>query len=87
MYKRQVRQLVVRLNRIEGQVRGIKRMIEEEVYCDDVLNQIASVQSAINGVTRLLLEKHMKSCVKGQLFEGDERVLDELLNTISKIIR
>lgn len=84
---RTVRQLVVRLNRIEGQVRGIKRMIEEEVYCDDVLNQIASVQSAINGVTRLLLEKHMKSCVKGQLFEGDERVLDELLKTISKIIR
>ncbi len=82
-----VRQLVVRLNRIEGQVRGIKRMIAEEVYCDDVLNQIGSVQSAINGVTRLLLEKHMKSCVREQLFEGDEQVVDELLKTISKIIR
>lgn len=84
---RAVRQLVVRLNRIEGQVRGIKRMIEEEVYCDDVLNQIASVQSAMDGVTRLLLEKHMKSCVREQLFEGDEQVIDEMLKTISKMIR
>ncbi len=82
-----VRQLTIRLNRIEGQVRGIKRMIEEGVYCDDVLNQIASVQSAIDGVTRLLLEKHMKSCVREQIFEDDDRVIDELLKTISKMIR
>lgn len=82
-----VKQLVVRLNRIEGQVRGIKKMIEEDVYCDDVLNQISSVQSAIDGVTKLLLEKHMKSCVREQLFEGDDRVIDELLKTIFKMIR
>lgn len=55
--------LVTRLNRIEGQVRGIKRLIEQDSYCDDVLNQIASVQSALNGVGKLLLEHHMKSCV------------------------
>lgn len=82
-----VRQLTVRLNRIEGQVRGIKKMIAEGVYCDDILNQIASVQSAMDGVARLLLEKHMKSCVREQLFGGDARVIDELLKTISKIIR
>lgn len=85
--ERTVQQLNVRLNRIEGQVRGIKRMIEENVYCDDVLNQIASVQSALGGVTGLLLEKHMKSCVREQLFGGDERVIDELLKTISRMIR
>lgn len=82
-----VKQLVARLNRIEGQVRGIKRMIEQGVYCDDVLNQIFSVQSAINGAARLLLEKHMKTCIKDQLLEGDDRVIDELLQTIAKLIR
>ncbi|NLI70440.1 MAG: metal-sensing transcriptional repressor [Firmicutes bacterium] len=82
-----VRQLVVRLNRIEGQVRGIRKMIEDEAYCDDILNQIASAKSAIDGVARLLLEKHMKSCIRDQLMEGDERVFDELLKTISRMIR
>ncbi len=51
----------MRLNRIEGQVRDIKGMIEKDVYCDDVLNQIAAVQSAMKSVGRLLLESHMKS--------------------------
>ncbi|CEO89852.1 metal-sensitive transcriptional regulator [Syntrophaceticus schinkii] len=82
-----VKQLVARLNRIEGQVRGIKRMIEEDAYCDDVLNQISSIQSALNGVAKLLLEKHMKSCVKDQLLDGDEQVIDEVLKTIFKMIR
>ncbi|NLZ28822.1 MAG: metal-sensing transcriptional repressor [Firmicutes bacterium] len=82
-----VRQLVVRLNRIEGQVRGIRKMIEEEIYCDDVLNQITSVKSAIDGVAKLLLEKHMKSCIRDQLLAGDEKVFDELLKTISRMTR
>ena len=82
-----VKQLTVRLNRIEGQVRGIKRMIEEDVYCDDILNQIFSVQSAIDGVTKLLLEKHMKFCIKRQLMEGDDQVIDELLKTVSRMMR
>ncbi len=82
-----VKQLVTRLNRIEGQVRGIKRMIEADAYCDDVLNQIASVQSAINGAAKLLLQKHMKFCIREQLLEGDETVLDEVLKTIYKLIR
>ncbi len=82
-----VKELTVRLNRIEGQVRGIKRMIEEGVYCDDVLNQIASAQSALNGVAKLLLQKHMQSCVKEQLASGDDQVIDEVLTTIFRMIR
>jgi DNA-binding FrmR family transcriptional regulator len=82
-----VKELTVRLNRIEGQVRGIKRMIEEGVYCDDVLNQITSAQSALYGVARLLLQKHMKSCVKEQLASGDEQVIDEVLATIFRMMR
>ncbi len=79
-------ELSVRLNRIEGQVRGIKKMIEEGVYCDNVLNQIASAQSALNGVAKLLLEKHMKSCIKGQLQAGDDEVIDELTKTVFRLI-
>ncbi len=75
-----------RLNRIEGQVRGIKRMIEEEVYCDDVLNQIASAQSALSGVAKLLLEKHIRICIKDQLIAGDEEVVAELTKTIARLI-
>lgn len=82
-----IRELVSRMNRIEGQVRGIKGMIERHVYCDDILNQIASAQSALHGAARLLLEKHMKSCVMEQLQAGDEDVIDEVLKTIFKLIK
>lgn len=79
--------LISRLNRIEGQVRGIKGMIEKDVYCDDVLNQIASVQSALNGVGKLLLEHHMRSCVIERIQEGDTDVLNELLTTMNKLMK
>lgn len=81
-----VQDLSNRLNRIEGQVRGIKRMIEEGVYCDDVLNQIASAQSALSGVAKLLLEKHIRFCIKDQLITGDEEVVNELTKTIARLI-
>ena len=82
-----IQALVTRMNRIEGQVRGIRGMIERRVYCDDILNQISSVQSALHGTAQLLLGKHMKSCVAEQLQSGDGHVVDELLKTIFKLIR
>ncbi|AFM42804.1 hypothetical protein Desaci_3930 [Desulfosporosinus acidiphilus SJ4] len=82
-----IKALVTRMNKIEGQIRGIKGMIERHAYCDDVLNQISSAQSALDGVSRLLLEKHMKSCIKEQLETGDEQVIDEVLQTIFRMIR
>lgn len=82
-----VQNLVNRMSRIEGQVRGIKGMIEKHVYCDDILNQISSAQSALHGVAMLLLEKHMKSCVKEQVEAGDAQVLDEVMNTISRLVK
>jgi len=81
-----VRELSNRLNRIEGQIRGIKKMIADGVYCDNVLNQIASAQSALNSVARLLLEKHMKSCIKGQLQAGDDQAIDEITKTVFRLI-
>lgn len=79
--------LVSRLNRIEGQIRGIKGMIDKDTYCDDVLNQISAVQSALNSVSRLLLEGHMKSCVVERIHEGDHEVIDELLITMNKLMK
>ncbi|MBA4493876.1 metal-sensitive transcriptional regulator [Paenactinomyces guangxiensis] len=79
--------LITRLNRIEGQIRGIKRLIEEDTYCDDVLNLIAAVQSALNSVGSLLLENHMKSCVIERIHEGDQEVIDELMVTVKKLMR
>ena len=81
------RNLISRLNRIEGQIRGIKGLIEKDSYCDDVLNQIASVQAALNGVGKLILEGHMRSCVIERIQEGDHEVIDELLTTVNKLMR
>jgi CsoR family transcriptional regulator, copper-sensing transcriptional repressor len=79
--------LISRLNRIEGQVRGVKGLIERDAYCDDVLNQIASIQSALNGVGKLLLENHLKSCVVERIQEGDTEVITELLTTVNKLMK
>lgn len=79
--------LVTRLNRIEGQIRGIKGLIERDTYCDDVITQIAATQSALNSVGKLLLEGHIKNCVVDRIEEGDAEVLDELILTIGKLMK
>lgn len=79
--------LTTRLNRIEGQIRGIKGMIERDTYCDDVLNQLAAVQAALNGVGKLLLEGHMKSCIVERIEAGEHEVIDELLITVNKLMK
>ncbi|NOU93558.1 metal-sensing transcriptional repressor [Paenibacillus sp. LMG 31456] len=79
--------LVTRLNRIEGQIRGVKGLIEKDTYCDDVLNQISAIQAALNGVGKLLLEGHMKSCVIERIQAGEHEVIDELLITVNKLMK
>ncbi|WP_141770538.1 metal-sensitive transcriptional regulator [Bacillus sp. MUM 116] len=79
--------LVTRLNRIEGQIRGIKGLIEKDTYCDDVITQISATQSALNSVAKILLEGHLKSCVLERIQEGDMEVLDEVLVTIQKLMK
>jgi DNA-binding FrmR family transcriptional regulator len=79
--------LISRLNRIEGQIRGVKGMIEKDTYCDDVLNQIAAIQSALNSVGKLLLEHHLSSCVMERIQEGDNEVIKELMITMNKLIK
>lgn len=79
--------LVTRLNRIEGQIRGIKGLIEKDTYCDDVITQISATQSALNSVAKLLLEGHLKSCVVERIQEGDMEVLDEVLVTVQRLMK
>ncbi len=79
--------LLSRLNRAEGQVRGIKGMIEKECYCNDILNQVFAVQSAMKSVAMLLMESHMKNCIVNRINEGDVEIVDELLLTIEKFVK
>ncbi len=79
--------LVSRLNRIEGQIRGVKGLIEKDTYCDDVITQISAIQSALNSVSKILLEGHLKSCVLERIQEGDLEVLDEVLVTVHKLMK
>ncbi|WP_191567664.1 metal-sensitive transcriptional regulator [Metabacillus idriensis] len=78
--------LVTRLNRVEGQIRGIKGLIEKETYCDGVITQIAATQAALNSVAKIL-EGHLKGCVVDRINEGDMEVLDEFVVTIQKLMK
>lgn len=81
------RKLTHRLNRIEGQIRGIRGMVEQDQYCNDILVQASAVQAALNGFCRELLASHMKSCVVKDIKEGREDVIDEILVTLQKLMK
>ena len=79
--------LIHRLNRIEGQVRGIRSMLEEERYCVDILTQVSAIQSALNAFNKELLSNHIKTCVVEDIKKGDEAVVDELCDTIRRLMK
>ncbi len=79
--------LIHRLNRIEGQVRGIKGMVERDAYCTDILVQVAAVNAALNSFNRRLLENHIKTCVINDIKEGKEETVEELLTTLQKLMK
>lgn len=74
------KKLIHRLNRISGQVEGIKKMIEEDRYCDDVLTQLLAVDKAVKSLSSVILEKHMYSCIKKEVSEGNLEVVDEVMH-------
>ena len=81
------RDLINRLNRIEGQVRGVKQMVQDERYCTDILIQVSEIQSALNSFTTRLLSNHIKSCVVQEIKDGnEENVIAELCVTIKKML-
>lgn len=80
--------ILTRLKRIEGQVRGIQKMVEEDKFCVDILTQISAIRSAINKVGGIILEQHSSSCLQSALDSEDrERVLKELLDTVHKFLK
>lgn len=81
------KKLMNRLNRIEGQIRGIKRMLEENAYCNDILIQSAAVNAAVNSFNRELLASHIKTCVTRDIREGKEETVDELVKTMQKLMK
>ena len=85
--EKDIKDLMNRLNRIEGQIRGIKRMLEEDAYCIDIINQVSAANCALNSFTKVILANHIKSCVAEDVKEGSEEKLDELVKTLQKLMK
>lgn len=79
--------LINRLNRIEGQIRGIKRMVEENAYCTDIITQAAAASSALNVFNRELLSNHIRTCVENDIKEGKYETVDDLISTLQKLLK
>ena len=82
-YKR----LINRLSRIEGQIRGIRGMVERSAYCPDILSQVAAANAALNAFGRELLSEHIRTCVTRDIREGKDETVDELLATLQKLMK
>lgn len=84
---KEYKDMINRLSRIEGQVRGIKNMVEKDVYCTDILVQVAAVNAALNSFNRVLLANHIKTCVSQDIRDGKEETVDELIQTLKKLMK
>lgn len=79
--------LINRLSRIEGQVRGIKKMIESEAYCVDILTQVSAISAALNSFNKVLLGNHIRTCVAEDIRGGNDDTIDELVTLLQKLMR
>ena len=84
---KEYKDLINRLNRIEGQVRGIKKMVESNTYCTDILVQVSAVNAALNSFNKVLLANHIRTCVAEDIREGKEDTIDELVVTLQKLMK
>jgi len=83
----EMRRLIHRLNRIEGQIRGIRGMVEKNDYCNDILMQVAAANAALNAFTRALLTSHIRTCVAQDIRDGNDEIIDELVGTLQKLMK
>ena len=81
------KKLINRLNRIEGQIRGVKKMVEEDRYCIDIINQVSAISSALNSFNKVLLADHIQSCVVQDVEAGGGEKIDELCETLQKLMK
>lgn len=79
--------LINRLNRIEGQIRGIRGMVEKDAYCTDILVQVSAVNAALNAFNKELLSNHIKTCVADDIRNGNDETVDELVATLQKLMK
>ncbi len=79
--------LIHRLNRIEGQIRGIKNMVEKDIYCTDILTQVAAANAALNSFTGVLLANHIRTCVANDIRDGRDETIDELVLLLQKLMK
>lgn len=84
---KEYKDLIHRLNRVEGQIRGIKNMVEKDAYCTDILVQVAAASAALNSFTKVLLANHIRTCVANDIREGKDETIDELVGVIQKLMR
>ena len=84
---KEYKDLMNRLKRIEGQVRGVEGMLENDAYCTDVLIQVSAITSALNSFNKVLLANHMRTCVADNIREGNDEVIDELVTTLQKLMK
>ena len=80
------KKLLNRLSRIEGQIRGLRKMLEENAYCIDIINQASAASSALDSFNKEMLASHIRSCVADDIREGKDEKLDELVSTLSKLL-
>ncbi len=85
--EKEYRDLVNRLSRIEGQVRGIRGMLEKDAYCTDILVQVAAVNAALNSFNKVLLANHIRTCVADDIRAGKDETIDELVNILQKLMK
>ena len=81
------KKLIHRLNRIEGQIRGIRGMVENSAYCTDILVQVSAVNAALNAFNKELLANHIRTCVAEDIRNGKDETVDELVNTLQKMMK
>lgn len=85
--EKEYRDLINRLSRIEGQVRGVKAMVERNAYCTDIITQVAAINAALNSFNKVLLANHIKTCVTRDIKEGREETVDELVATLQRLMK
>ena len=81
------RSLINRLSRIEGQVRGLRDMLQKDAYCTDILVQVSAVNAALNSFNKVLLANHIRTCVAEDIREGKDETIDELVTVLQKLMR
>jgi len=85
--EKELKDLLNRLNRIEGQIRGIRGMVERDAYCTDILTQVAAANAALDSFSRVLLNNHIRTCVAQDIRDGKDETVDELITTLQRLMK